>query len=183
MRTIILLCISLLSGAILRGQAPSVESSTFGIQIGAIGAWGYYEAKIADPLALRFELGTNTSFSSSTITNGNLVYVFSEINVEPRFYYNLNRRSEQNKSIAKNSADFLSLRTRYIPDLVVASNSENINIDSSISILPSWGIRRSVGTFNYELGFGIGYGYRLESTVGSRGFVAGNLQLRVGLGW
>jgi hypothetical protein len=186
MKTFVLSTITLLSTVFLSAQASSVESSTFGLQIGVFGTWAYYETKISDPVALRLEVGAQAgalSIATPTGTNDIAVFVSPEITIEPRFYYNLDKRRERNKSIAKNSGNFLSLKASYRPDLLIASNDETVGVDSNISFIPTWGIRRSNGIFNYEVGAGIGYGYSFDSFVNDRSFLAGNLVLRLGLGW
>ena len=97
----------------------------------------------------------------------------SLIALEPRWYYNLNKRDSNGKRIDGNSGNYLSIRTRYL-------NFNNTQLDENdlneILITPMWGIRRNIGNhFNYELGAGAGLGYQ-ENELG----LAINLNIRIG---
>jgi hypothetical protein len=106
------------------------------------------------------------------------------ITLEPRLYYNLNKRVKKSRRIDGNSGNFISLKTSYHPDWFVISNTENVSVISSISIIPTWGIRRNIGKhFTYETGIGIGYRYAYAKQAGfleneSEGTV--NIHLRIG---
>ena len=138
LKTIILTTIILLSTVLLSAQASSLETSTFGLQIGVFGAWAYYETKVSDPVALRLEVGTqgwSVEYCDQYRSNDIAVFVSPEITIEPRFYYNLGKRNERNKSLAKNSGNFLSLRASYRPDLLIASNNDTVGVNSNISFI------------------------------------------------
>lgn len=103
--------------------------------------------------------------------------------VEPRYYYNLNKRINKARSITGNSGNFISLKTTFHPDWFLISNEDNVNVVSDISFVPTWGIRRTIGMhFCYEAGFGIGYRRYLQSDgyYGDKDYVAVNLHLRIG---
>ena len=86
MRASFLSIILLLSTVFLSAQSPSVDSSNFGIQIGLIEALVFYEAKIADPVALRFEAGTRAFLSLPSSIRENLeVFAIPDISVELGF--------------------------------------------------------------------------------------------------
>lgn len=136
----------------------SVEKSIFGIQTGLIGLWVYNELKLSDKFALRSELGLQ--FATATKENSNDSYSFltPEITLEPRFYYNLNKRSRNGKNTSKNSGNYFSLRSAYYPDSFTIGNDGGYNFVPELNIVPTWGMRRNLGNhFNYELGGGIGY--------------------------
>jgi len=151
----------------------SVEKSIYGIQIGTLGFWVYNESRLTNTIALRSEIGLDAGIINS------LYILTPTITAEPRFYYNLKKRSKKGKSILKNSANFLALKFFYVPNLFVISNYQDTRAIKSLSIIPKWGIKRSIGKhFTYELGLGIGYyidledGYLNESTA--------DLHLRIG---
>jgi hypothetical protein len=106
------------------------------------------------------------------------------ITVEPRWYYNLNKREPKSKRIDGNSGNFISLKTSYHPDWFVISNYDDVNIISDISVIPTWGIRRNIAKqFNYETGIGIGYRYIFAKQAGyleNESDVTINLHLRIG---
>jgi hypothetical protein len=106
------------------------------------------------------------------------------ITLEPRWYYNLNKRISKSRNIRGNSGNFLSVKTSYNPNWFVISNYDNIQIADQISIIPTWGIKRNIGNhFTYETGIGLGYRYIFAKNVGyleNQSETALNLHLRLG---
>lgn len=143
---------------IAKSQNVSVEHSTFGIQTGLLGIWVHHESKLSNQFALRSEIGFDTGIYGSDVNDIDGLLLAPTITLEPRWYYNLNKREKKSRRTDGNSGNFISLKTTYHPDWFVISNQENINFISDISIVPTWGIRRNVGNhFTYETGIGIGY--------------------------
>lgn len=168
---------------IAKSQNASVEKSTFGIQTGLLGIWVHNETKLSNQFAFRSELGLDTGiFFSRNDDNGFLLA--PAITVEPRWYYNLNKRENKSKRIDGNSGNFISIKTTYHPDWFVISNKDNLFLISDISIIPTWGIRRNIGShFNYETGIGVGYARYFENdniVLLDKGEVVANLHLRIG---
>ncbi|HCY82937.1 MAG TPA: hypothetical protein DHV22_15745, partial [Xanthomarina gelatinilytica] len=97
--------------------------------------------------------------------------------LEPRFYYNLNKRHNKGKRIDGNSGNFISLKTSYNSDLFFIGTNEDIHLETDFMVIPTWGIRRNLCKhFNYEAGFGIGYiHYREEYNINNKSDVAVNL--------
>ncbi|MCF6213517.1 MAG: hypothetical protein L3J45_05780 [Flavobacteriaceae bacterium] len=155
----------------------SVEKSIYGIQTGTLGFWFYNEAKLTNTIALRSEIGLDGGFIAGSSVG--FIYVLAPtITAEPRFYYNLKKRSKKGKSILKNSANFLALEFFYVPDLFVISNTRG-SVTNSLSIIPKWGIKRTIGKhFTYELGLGIGYYIDLDDSRFND--TAADLHLRIG---
>ncbi|MBI9063928.1 MAG: hypothetical protein JEZ14_18235 [Marinilabiliaceae bacterium] len=49
----------------------------------------------------------------------------------------------------------------YTPGFSISS--DNADMDPGIFLIPTWGMRRNIGTsFNYDIAFGIGYGATFE---------------------
>ena len=143
---------------IAKSQNESVEQSTFGIQTGLLGIWIHNESKLSNQFALRSEIGLDTGIYGSDVNDINGFLLAPTITLEPRWYYNLNKRESKSRRTDGNSGNFISIKTTYHPDWFVISNEDNINFISDISIVPTWGIRRNVGNhFTYETGIGIGY--------------------------
>ncbi|WP_340201720.1 hypothetical protein [Ascidiimonas sp. W6] len=169
---------------IAKSQNASVEKSTYGIQTGFLGVWGHNESKLSNQIALRTELGLDTGIFGSDVNDIDGLILIPTITLEPRWYYNLNKREKKSRRIDGNSGNFISLKTTYHPDWFVISNQNNINFISDISIIPTWGIRRNIGThFTYETGIGIGYvHYFKEDNVIllNQSDVVVNLHLRIG---
>lgn len=158
MKTRLLILIFCAVTFLAKSQNESVEKSTYGVQTGLLGIWGYNEAKLSNAIALRTEIGFDAGIASGNSFNGSAFGLIPVLVLEPRVYYNLKKRINKQKSIDDNSGNFISLKTSYHPDLFVISNEKGIDVESDISIIPSWGLRRNLGKhFNYEAGIGIGY--------------------------
>ena len=169
---------------ITTAQEISVENSTFGVQTGFLGIWVHNESKLSNQIALRSELGLDTGIFGSDFNDNDGFLLVPAITIEPRWYYNLNKRQSKSKQIEGNSGNFISIKTTYHPDWFVISNKDNINFISDFSIIPTWGIRRNIGNhFNYEAGFGIGYVHYFEEdnvVLTDQNDVIVNLHLRIG---
>jgi hypothetical protein len=169
---------------IVKSQNASVEKSTYGIQTGFLGIWLHNETKLSNSIALRSEIGFDSGIWGGDFYDGTGFLLTPVITLEPRLYYNLNKREEKSRRIEGNSGNFISLKTSYHPDWFVISNTDNVSVISDISIIPTWGIRRNIGKhFTYETGFGIGYRYTFAKQAGfleNKSEVDVNLQLRIG---
>ncbi len=106
------------------------------------------------------------------------------LSVESRWYYNRKKRIEKTKRIDNNAGNYLALQTRYIPDWFVISNYDVGNVIPDIAIIPTWGLRRSIGRhFNFEFSVGLGYRYVFAKSAGfakNEGKADFNLGLRFG---
>ena len=164
-------------------QNLSVEKSVFGIQTGLLGIWAHNESRLSNTIALRSELGLGGAIWGGSMYDEVGFSLSPVLTLEPRFYYNLNKRNSKSKDISNNSGTFISLKTSYHPDWFVISNYED-DIISDISFIPTWGIRRNIGThFNYETGIGIGYRYIFAKNAGyysNESEAAVNLHVRIG---
>ena len=169
---------------IVKAQNTSVEKSTFGIQTGFLGIWINNESRLSNSIALRTELGFDSGIWGGDFYDKTGFLMTPVITAEPRWYYNLNKRKRTSKRIDGNSANFVSLKTSYHPDWFVISNTEDVNVVSDISIIPTWGIRRNIGKkFNYEAGIGIGYRHIFAKKAGfleNKSEATANLHLRIG---
>ena len=141
-------------------QNESVEKSIFGVQTGILGIWVHNEVRLSNRIALRSEIGLEGG-----ITDNNF-FMVPGFSVEPKFYYNLSKRFSKSKDISGNSGNFISLNTSYHPDWFVISGSDNYDVSNQITVVPTWGMRRNIGThFNYELGIGIGWSHKSSGEV------------------
>ena len=178
----IFLCVMV---AVVRGQTASVEKSVFGIQTGLFGTWVHNELKISNQIILRSEIGIDISTGKQDFYLDVNFLLDAVVTLEPRWYYNLNKREKLSKRIDGNSGNFFSIKTSYHPDLLVISDSdESLDVVTDISIIPTWGIKRDIGdNFNYEAGLGAGYIYYFSERAGfleNEGELAINLHLRIG---
>ena len=167
-----------------KSQTVSVEKSTYGIQTGFLGIWVHNESKLSNSISLRTEIGFDSGIWGGDFYDGTGFLMTPVITLEPRLYYNLNKRIKKSRRIDANSGNFISLKTSYHPDWFVISNTDNVSVLSDISIVPTWGIRRNIGKhFTYETGIGIGYRYIFAKPAGfleNESEATANLHLRIG---
>lgn len=170
---------------IAKSQDTSVEKSTFGLQTGVLGIWAYNEAKLSNTIALRTELGFDFGIWETTYYDDyDSPFILTPVIViEPRFYYNLKKRSENSKRIDGNSGNFIALKTSYHPELALF-NTDNAPVVSDFAIIPTWGIRRNLGKhFNYEAGIGVGISHTFAERAGyseDKTEMELNMHLRIG---
>jgi hypothetical protein len=170
---------------IAKAQNTSVEKSTFGLQTGVLGIWAYNEAKLSNAIALRTEIGFDFGIWETTYYDDyDSPFIQTPVIVlEPRFYYNLKKRSENSKRIDGNSGNFIALKTSYHPEFALF-NTDDAPVVSDFAIIPTWGIRRNIGDhFNYEAGIGIGYSHTFAKRAGYSKDESGlepNMHLRIG---
>lgn len=149
----------------VNAQTASVEKTIFNIQTNHLGLWLNNETRLTNSLALRSEVGLALGPVSLGLKKDGWLYVGMPrlmFTLEPRWYYNLGKRVENSKSIAGNSGNFLSLKTTYNSNLIFSSN--NNNQPATLTVVPTWGIRRNIGNhFNYELGAGLGYAHLFKT--------------------
>ncbi|MEO5777623.1 MAG: hypothetical protein ABIQ27_12020 [Flavobacterium sp.] len=156
----------------------SVEKSIFGIQTGFLGAWVHNESRLSNQISLRSEIGLDFGFSDNGYSQTSAL--IPSIRLEPRWYYNLEKRIKKGRKISNNSGNFLALNITYNPDWFSISNEDNLNVISTIAFVPKWGIKRTVGNhFTYEAGIGIGTFIVLEDYIPDNN-VALDLHLRIG---
>ncbi|WBL21728.1 hypothetical protein [Zunongwangia sp. HRR-M8] len=163
-RIITILVFLVFASSSLKAQNNSVEKSLYGIQTGVLGIWGYNESRLADEFALRTEIGLDAGLWGPS-TEGSFNYFLTPvITLEPRWYYNIKKRSEKGKRTWNNGANFLSLETSFYPDLFVISNKSNVSVTNQIYFIPKWGIKRNIGKhFGFETGIGVGYGTTISN--------------------
>jgi hypothetical protein len=157
--TIILLVYKALFSNAQEKEKSILENNLFGVETGIFGAWLYYETNIYKNFTLKIELGIDGSYSYSSYNNPSSKYFFiPSISAEPRWYYNVEKRLKEGKNTSNNSANFLSIRTTYNPNIFIITNSED-NLNGSVfRFIPSWGFKRNIGSnFNLELRLGFGY--------------------------
>ncbi|EPA00569.1 hypothetical protein A33Q_0042 [Indibacter alkaliphilus LW1] len=166
-------------------EIVSVEKSIWQVQSLLVTKYLSNESRILDKIALRNEIGFDFSYRDGLFMENPLLVWNPFLRIEPRYYYNLQKRLIKGKKTAQNSGNFVALTTSYKPDWFVISNESGIGIIPNLSLIPTWGIRRSpTRHFNYEAGFGVGYGwefYKVMPRTVSMGEVFVNLHLRIGL--
>ncbi|MEM7485528.1 MAG: hypothetical protein AAF348_09995 [Bacteroidota bacterium] len=165
-------------------EIASVEKSVFGIQTGFAGLWFYNELALSSRFALRTEVGLD-AYDKDDFYPDTGFLLATVLTLEPRWYYNLNKRKDQSKPINGNSGNFFSLKSSLrLENLLIKFGEDDVEMVNNLSIVPTWGMRRSLGKhFNYEAGVGIGYVHFFAKDAGfskDEGEVAINLHLRIG---
>jgi len=178
--TVFLFGFSLLFNA----QVVSVEKSTYGIQTGVLGIYFHNETKLSDQIALRSEIGLDSGIFGGTFYRETGYFFTPVFTLEPRWYYNLEKRLAKQKTINGNCGNFFSLKTSYNSNWFVVSNYDNLTVENQISIVPTWGIKRNINKhFTYEAGIGIGYRhifYKDSQFHKNQDEVIPNIHLRIG---
>lgn len=170
----LLLTISLFGNAqtvVTNDSVTGVEKSLFNIQTGFIGLWVSHEARLNNAIALKSEIGLDAGYFVGYQTNNKSVFMAGpSINLEPRWYYNMESRAAKGRNTANNASNFVGVSFKYLPDWFTLSNTDNYNIADQIIILPKWSIRHNLGrsNFNYEAGAGVGYQYTFLKQYGFR---------------
>jgi len=121
------------------------------------------------PLARRFTIvgrvgaDTEAMWSSHTFYGDYYSYfmVAPSIDIEPRFYYGLDRRARHGRSTRGNAGSFVSLQLKNILPMGYISN-DTMRIVGSTSLTPMWGLRRVWGEhwlFEFTAGETIAIGW------------------------
>jgi len=165
-------------------QEAVVEKSITGVQTGIIGIWINNELGLTKEIALRTEIGLDAGLMSGTYIDGTIFLLAPVITAEPRWYYNLDNRQKKGKSTQNNSGNFLGLNLSFHPDWFILSNVNDLSVMNQITIIPKWGIKRSIGQhFNYEAAIGLGYRHIFKKEYGyfeDENEAALDLHLRIG---
>lgn len=184
MKKTILLFFALFHISNTLAQDVSVEKSVFGVQTGFLGAWIHNESRLSNSLALRSEIGVDMGIYDSTPFNSSGLFGGLALTLEPRWYYNLEKRAKKGRRTDNNSGNFISIKTTLHPDdALIFSGDDRLNLIGDISIVPTWGIRRHVGKhFAYETGIGVGYVKYFDdpNSFFEQADIAVNLHLRIG---
>lgn len=160
-------------------EKASVERSVTGIQIGFFGAELYNEARLSENFSLRSQLELYPSIWGGDMYSKTGFALAPAISLTPKFYYNLQKRKDDGKNISNNSGNYLSVKVEYIPDWFVISNTKDIRVSETISVVPTWGFRRNFATnFNYEFKAGLGIGKILRKGYSTQ--VVPDLSFKVG---
>jgi len=161
MKKIILLFIAIISlSSFAQTKTPSVEKSIYGVQTGFLGIWFHNENRLSDKIALKSEIGLDFGIGKTMFDDEITFASVPSINLEPRLYYNFKKRLAKNKNIAKNSGNYISIKTTYNPDWFIISNKDNLAFNDQLRVIPSWGIKRTYGNhFTLETGAGAGLNF------------------------
>jgi hypothetical protein len=158
-----------------------LEKNIINVQTGILGLWINDEFRLDEQISLRVEGGLNLGYFVS-YNFGNRYVLAPTFTLEPRWYYNLDKRINEGKRINNNSGNFLGIKINYTPDWFVISDIDNYSVANQISVVPKWGARRTIGNtnFNFEFGGGIGYKYVFFKNSSDDSRVAVDIHVRIG---
>jgi hypothetical protein len=113
-----------------------------------------YEHPVSPQSVINFELMATGGWS--TFMNETAWIIGPSFRVEPRYYYNLKRRFQNDKKTKNNSANYLAFSVDYAPGIGFGKDAE---IDQYFMFAPKYGLKRTIGRhFIFELAAGIGGG-------------------------
>jgi hypothetical protein len=87
--------------------------------------------------------------------------IAAAIDIEPRYYYGLDRRAAHGRSTAGNAGSFFALQVKNVLPLGYVSDS-NFDIYGATIFTPMWGMRRVWGEswqFEFTTGYSFGAGW------------------------
>lgn len=146
-----------------QAQEASVEKSIWGVQTLMLPLSVYNESRLSNSIALRSEFAWGFGWTSGGFIDNSEAHwaALPYINVEPRYYFNLEKRRKKRKRIDNNCGNYLSLCFGYQPGFGITSG--NVNLNPIAYIIPTYGLRRNIGKhFNFEFAFGIGKGWEFR---------------------
>lgn len=183
-KVIVVLFVFGLFAQVAQAQDASIEKSIKGIQIGYPGVWAYVEPKLGGPVSLRMEAGLFIGYLSSSLYGKAGVISVPGLILEPRWYYDIKKRSLKSKKTAGNTGNFLALNLSYYPEWFVLSSLDGLPTISHFAAIPKWGIRRGIGQhFDFEAGIGLGVRrvfFEKADDGDDKTVAAGDLHLRFG---
>jgi hypothetical protein len=142
-------------------QKVSVEKNLNSVQLGLFSLSYQNETRLDRKITLRSEIGLSTGTSIIEYPDGHneksfLIVPF--INVEPRWYHSLDRRSRLKKYTQNNGSNYVSLLTTFVPSGMALVNTKDFETAPFVQVVPEYGLRRSTGKhFYWEGSIGVGY--------------------------
>ena len=124
----------------ISANAQTKTMSNHSIAINTIGTSYNYEQALGGKMTLIGSIGLTMPYWAWHIPNSGWAYAINPVfGLEPRFYYNIDTRSNKGKNTNYNSANYLSLDCYYMFNPIA---NQNTLIHPGIIISPNWGIRR-----------------------------------------
>jgi hypothetical protein len=160
-------------------EPPSTEAN-HSVSIDLIGLRYAYELPIARKATIIGRVGANFGAAwftggewrtGITLPYGDYLMISPSIDIEPRWYYGLDRREMHSRSSAGNSGSFLSLKVQHrFPGYI---SDDYIRMVGTTFASPTWGLRRVwrdhwLFEFTTGLRFGMSQGYWWSADVVDR---------------
>lgn len=129
------------------------------LKVGFLGPNIEYESSINSNMSLRSEAGLSLGFGYGGNAIGWIFNYGLYAKISPRFYYNLENRLQDDKSIKNYSANYFSfVSMAYLNSILSNENDPNQYI-----LGPTWGIQRNLGS-SWYLNFEVGPGMSISKT-------------------
>lgn len=158
MKKTLFILVSLLATQLTVAQNPANSDlqDNFGINLGLINVGINYEKAFGETFSVNSIFEYSGGFYSRL--GGDLEYVIaSSLSVEPRYYYNRNRRQNKGKNIDFNVGNFFAGDLSYAPIFGSISSNDNVEVLDSFVAGIKYGLRRKVvQKLNFEFAFGAG---------------------------
>lgn len=172
---------SITSIAVHAQEGQNTPKARHEVDLHLLGFGYNYEFPIVNKLTLQ----ANVNYEFSLYINSDYVNTIATLSfgLEPRFYYNLEKRIKNNKNTKYNAANFVSVQFIYLPDLLTSTDSKfPVTVERQISVAPMWNIRRNIAqsNFNYEVGLGMFYRTIYYKEFDNESSFTPNLSLKIG---
>lgn len=152
---LLMMCGCLTQAQEIEPKTASVENALFAAEVGLVGFWANTEMKMAKHWALRTEIGAE-SFTVTYRNHDRETVLASVVSVEPKWYYNLDKRAKNGKKTEGNSGNAFSVKINYNPRFILIGDGD-VPKPNHLAVLPKWSLRRQYGKhFTLETGVGIG---------------------------
>lgn len=131
------------------------------VKVGLLGSWLAYEQPVTDKILINAEIGYEFGIYRNFLSNGTQFLATSTLSIEPRYYYNLEKRAAAGKNNSLNAGGYLAIEIQAAPDWGTYSTDSSISdvsIRKSALILPKIGLKRALGKYvTFEFAGGLGY--------------------------
>jgi hypothetical protein len=130
------------------------------VKLGLLGSWLAYEQPVSNKILINAEVGYEFGIYSDVISNGTQFLATSTFSLEPRYYYNLEKRKAAGKSTMLNAGNYIALEIQASPNwgTYATDNVNDASITPTAVILPKIGMKRTLGkSVTFELAGGLGY--------------------------
>jgi hypothetical protein len=118
----------------IQAQEASVERSIWGAQIIMLPLSVYNESKLTNEIALRSELSWGFSWSGGGYYDSSVRWeVIPYLIVEPRYYYNLNRRAQKERELMEIVVTTFLFIPAFSPVLVLNQIMSGLTRESLLS--------------------------------------------------
>lgn len=164
MRTLACIIIITITANNLLSQSGSVEDKLTNIEIG-LGIFANYEKKLTNVSTIRYELGLDYYFYGGLLWNPTRHNLTPTIQIEHRWYFNINKKHLKGKNISNNNSWFISSYIKYFPDLFVISNVKNMWKPDVFNFMSLIGYKKNMNQHFYlEAAAGLGYSHVYSRT-------------------